>query len=69
LYVALEFAARPGEMFNMKVGSLVFDHEKGIVFVKSTGKTGSKYWVLVIAYGPLLDFLNTEHVIRRMSSL
>ncbi|MGI0007617.1 MAG: tyrosine-type recombinase/integrase [Nitrosotalea sp.] len=61
LYVAREFAARPGEMFNMKVGSLVFDHEKGIVFVKSTGKTGSKRWVLVLAYGPLLDFLNTEH--------
>lgn len=61
LYVAREFAARPGELFNMKLGWLTFDHEKGVAYVKSTGKTGPKRWVLVLSYKSLLDFINNEH--------
>ncbi|MGI0070200.1 MAG: tyrosine-type recombinase/integrase, partial [Nitrosopumilaceae archaeon] len=61
LYVAREFAARPAELFNMRLGWLTFDHEKGVVYVKSTGKTGAKRWVLVLSYKPLLDFINSDH--------
>ncbi len=46
LYVMYEFAARPSELLNMRVGNLVF-HE-GYAEVTTEGKTGVKTLTLVL---------------------
>ncbi len=56
LYVMYEFAARPSELLNMKVGGVVF--EENCVTVTSIGKTGVKTLSLVLSYNPLREWLN-----------
>ncbi|MEM2919418.1 MAG: tyrosine-type recombinase/integrase [Candidatus Nitrosocaldus sp.] len=54
LYVMYEFAARPSELLNMRIGNLVF-HE-GYVEVTTEGKTGVKTLTLVLSYNALREW-------------
>ncbi|MEM3103235.1 MAG: site-specific integrase [Candidatus Nitrosocaldus sp.] len=54
LYVMYEFAARPSELLNMKVGNLVF-HE-GYAEITTEGKTGVKTLTLVLSYNALREW-------------
>ncbi|MEM4275694.1 MAG: site-specific integrase [Candidatus Nitrosocaldus sp.] len=54
LYVMYEFAARPSELLNMRIGNLIF--YDGYVEVTSEGKTGVKTLTLVISYNALREW-------------
>jgi integrase len=58
LYVMYEFAARPSELLNMKVGGVVF--EENCVTITTIGKTGVKTLSLVLSYQSLREWLE-EH--------
>ncbi|MEM3092590.1 MAG: site-specific integrase, partial [Candidatus Nitrosocaldus sp.] len=54
LYVMYEFAARPSELLNMRIGNLVF-HE-GYAEITTEGKTGVKTLTLVLSYNALREW-------------
>ncbi len=58
LYVMYEFAARPSELLNMRVGGVVF--EESCVTITTIGKTGVKTLSLVLSYQSLREWLE-EH--------
>jgi len=53
--VLFEAALRPGELLNMKVGSVEFMQDYCLIAV--AGKTGTKRIPLVVSYKPLLEWL------------
>ncbi|MCS6768583.1 MAG: site-specific integrase [Candidatus Nitrosocaldus sp.] len=55
LYVMYEFAARPSELLNMRVGNVIF-HE-GYAEITTTGKTGTKTLTVVMSYNALREWL------------
>lgn len=59
LYAALDAAMRPGELLSMTVGSVIFD-DRGIVTLSVSGKTGPKVIPSVLAYRPLLDWIEVH---------
>ena len=54
LYVMYEFAARPSELLNMKVGNLRF--YEGYAEITTEGKTGVKTLTLVLSYNALREW-------------
>ena len=58
VFVMLEGAYRPGELFNIQIGGI--DFENDFVRVHTTGKTGPKSLALVASYEPLKEWL-AEH--------
>lgn len=57
-YTIKEYAGRPAELLNMKIGGMEF--KDGYVTITSHGKTGQKTLTLVVAYTPLLEWME-EH--------
>jgi len=55
LYVMYEFAARPGELLNMRLKDV--DVKDNYVRITTTGKTGVKTLTLVLSYKPLMEWL------------
>ncbi|MBI1662395.1 MAG: site-specific integrase [Nitrosopumilus sp.] len=58
VFVMLEGAYRPGELFNIQIDGIEF--ESDFVRVSTTGKTGPKSLTLVASYEPLKEWL-AEH--------
>jgi len=58
VFVMLEGAYRPGELFNIQIGGIEFEND--FVRVHTTGKTGPKSLALVASYEPLNEWL-AEH--------
>ena len=56
LYALFEGALRPGELLTMRVGSVEF--QDGYCLLSVRGKTGHRRVTVVLAYRPLLDWLN-----------
>jgi len=55
LYVMYEFAARPGELLNMRLKDV--EVKDNYVRITTTGKTGVKTLTLVLSYKPLMEWL------------
>ena len=58
LFLMLEGAYRPGELFNITIGGIEFEDD--FVRVHTTGKTGPKSLALVASFEPLKEWL-AEH--------
>ena len=58
LFLMLEGAYRPGELFNITIKGIEFEDD--FVRVHTTGKTGPKSLALVASYGPIKEWLS-EH--------
>ncbi len=58
LFLMLEGAYRPGELFNIRIGGIEFEDD--YVRVHTTGKTGPKSLALVASFEPLREWI-AEH--------
>ncbi len=58
VYLMLEGAYRPGELFNIVIGGIEFHDD--FVRVSTTGKTGTKTLTIVASYMPLKEWLDVH---------